>query len=285
MSGRGNTALIKREPHDGTAVMGSYRQDTRKAFLLAINRIDERLARIGTHRSFNGLWVRRVNLQGNAHGGLNALDEFKEHGCFVNVWQACIYVQNFGTCFNLRKRFAYYIVGVVCAQGLLEFLFTCGVNALPNNGNVVVAQYDRFLGSRNAKAAFDSAFLWCAVFKLFGKKCEVFRICTAAPAHNAHTCIYHGSDGGCIILWLQREHRFAVDHLGQACVGLHDKGTERNSKHVFNEGSERFWSERTINTQGVYTQSLQGQCRYLWRGSQERTTRIFKSHGGKNGQV
>ena len=129
--------LVDGKADDGRAVLFAEGQDTLQHFGLAVHRVDDGLAVVDPQAPLEGVCVGGIQLQGQADDALQSLHHLLHDGGLVHAGRAHVDVQHLRSGLRLADGLLEDVVHVALAQGLLEPLFTGGVDALAHHGDAV----------------------------------------------------------------------------------------------------------------------------------------------------
>ena len=129
-----NAGFVEAEADQDAAVLRDERQNGRHGLGLAVDGIDERLAVHASQRGLQRGGVRGVELERQVEHGLEFRDDARKHGDLVHAGEADIDVEDIGAGVLLLDALVDDVGHVAFAQGLLEALLACRVDAFADDG-------------------------------------------------------------------------------------------------------------------------------------------------------
>ena len=284
--GRGRDAiLVKREAHDGAAVVLGDGQHRLQHLALAVAGVDEGLAGIAAHRPLDGHGVGGVYLQRQrGHAGQLA-GQAHQRGRLVYLGQARVDVQDLGAGLGLADGLAQHVVVVAGAQGLLQALLARWVDALADHAHLAHGQRHQLLRTGHRKVAVERAPGWRAVYQQVLLLCDELGGGAAAPADDADAGAHHAPHGLAVLEGLDGVVRPALVHVRQAGVGLRHHGAACPWQHALDQRGDVGRTQAAVDAQHVGAQGTERDRGHLGGGAQEGTAVLVKGHGHEGRQV
>ena len=135
LGGFRNSVLVKRQPDYSRAVLFHERQNRIEFFVLAVDRVDDRLARNGSESGFEYIKLGCVDLKRRVGNRLNCVNRREHHFLFIDIGQPDIHVEDFRAAVALFNSLPHYIIEVVPLERFLEELFAGGIYAFADNSH------------------------------------------------------------------------------------------------------------------------------------------------------
>ena len=252
----GNAALIQRQRHHQTAVLGHQREHGIHALLLAVDGVHHSLAvaaaQGGLHRS-RGC---RIDLQRQIQNGLQLTDGIRQHGSFVDFRQAYVHIQNVNALLLLGNALLQDIVHIPCPQRLFQTLFSGGIDALTNENGVITEYYRMGIGCGTGD-----------VLRLHrhrrepgcrsGQRGNVGRRSAAAASGQTDTLADHLRHIGSKLFRFHIEYGAAIHASGHTGIGFQQHRHGRTVKIFLHHRCQRLGTKGTVDTDGICPHAFQ----------------------------
>ena len=129
----GDATFVHGQPDHRRAPLAHERQHRGERFLLAGDRVHQRLARGHLKGSLEGRRIGGIQAEGNIHSRSNLLHHLGQETLLVDPGHAHIHVEHLGACLHLRAGEFTHKPKIPCDQGRRQLLPSGGIDLLANN--------------------------------------------------------------------------------------------------------------------------------------------------------
>ena len=281
---RRNTAVIKAQCNQHSAVFFGQRQHMLQAVLLAVDGIEHRLAVIKTQRSFHCFVVRCINLQRRIGNRLQRRYSLRSHCCFVNTGRTNVDVQNLCAYANLLQTKAAHIIKVAVYKCFLQTLFTGRIDAFADYYRTFAQVYCLAVrGYRRQTAITRTSGLQSFAFGNHLR--NMLRRCTAAAADDACALVCELVHQLRIFLRANIKTGFAVTLYRQSGIRIDNQRQAGCCQHLWEQLTNLHRSQTAVKADGIYAQTFAHQSGSLNRSTGQQFAILIKGHGYANRQI
>ncbi len=278
----GDPLFVQRQSNHCRAIAFDQRQHRRQFFRFRRNRVDRRLSVVDTQGRLQRPGVAGVQLQGDIHHTLDALDGLRQECHFVDPGCPDIEVENGSPGLHLFQCLGHKIAEIPVFECLLEAFFARGIEAL-TNGSHAVHRYT--LQGRADKALFlirNAGHIDpLADDGRQGPDRIGGRAAAAADdCHAGFQCRKDAFHKICI-----RERIRAVPRIWQSRIGFGGYGQMGIGQDFFQQRDQGIRSRGAVDAQAVCPKSSHGSREDLRCGACKGAPVFLEGHGDQNGQI
>ena len=278
-----DTPLVNGKADHRRAVLFAQGQNGVQLFRLAVHRVDDGLAVVDPQAPFQRLDMRGIQLQRQADHALQRLDHLLHQGRLIHAGRTYVHIQDLGPGLGLAHGLFQHIVHIPFPQGLLEPLFSGGIDALTHHRDAV--HIHAVHGAAHHRLHWVVRAARPAIGKHAVQQLDEFRGGAAAAACSKQAQFpvglhLHGVE-------LRGDIVARAIGAGQACVGLdeHREAAGQGLGQPLCHGEDLLGAKRAVDPHGIGPQAPGGGGKALDRAASKGAAACFKAHAGQHGQA
>ena len=280
----GNTAVVKAQRNQYSAVFFCQRQHMLQAVLLAVDGIKHRLAVIKAQCFFHCFVIRCINLQRGIGNRLQRRHSLCGHCRFVNARSSNVNVQNLRAYANLLQTEAAHIIKVTVDQCFLQTLFACRIDAFADNYRTFAKMHCLAVGGYRCQTAVTRT-SGLQSFAFGNHLRNMLRRCTAAAADDACAIACQLVHQLRIFLRADIKASFAVTLHRQSGIRIDNQRQAGCRQHLREQLTNLHRSQTAVKADGIYAQAFAHQSGSLNSSTGQKLTVLIKGHGHANRQI
>ncbi len=222
-----------------------------------------------------------IQLEGQLHHPLEGLHHLLHHGLLVDLRQAHVHIQNIRPGRGLLQPLGQDVVHLPVFKGLLEPLFTGGIDPLPNDPHPVQNHHPAGAAHRRGDGKRPPA--KGARLQLLFQGGDIVRGGAAASPQHLHPQLRQPGHGGSKLL--RGNIVPAASGLRQTGIGLCHQGEAGPAAQFLHQGQQFPGPKGAVDANGVRPQAGEGEGHSGDRAAGEGAAVLLEGHGAKDGKA